>query len=312
MTPDTPATGTPADRATGTPADPAEHSPSCVPLLDARQRAMLAEMGVRVWAPKPVESAVAPAAFSPDTRAIPAPVSVPGHVPVPAPAPVARPALAPRSRAVADPDPVPTAPVLSAVAEGVDAMDWDQLRETVAGCQACGLCEGRTQAVFGVGAAPADWMIVGDSPGATEDLQGEPYLGEAGQMLDSMLRAVGRSRSAQGAEAAYLTHVTRCRPATQRNPQPAEIAQCAPYLARQVALVGPRVILAMGPLAAQALLQSQEPIGKLRGRVHRFQGIPVVVTFPPSHLLRTPANKGKAWADLCLALEQTLGQRPAA
>lgn len=190
------------------------------------------------------------------------------------------------------------------MAKGLDAMDWAQLREAVAGCQACGLSEGRSQAVFGVGHEQASLMIVGDAPGATEDLQGEPYLGEAGQMLDNMLRAMGRSRTGQGAQAAYVTHVTRCRPSTNRNPQAVEVAQCAQYLARQVALVNPQVILAMGPLAAQALLQSQDHIGKLRGQVHRYQGVPVIVTFPPSHLLRTPANKGKAWADLCLALEQ--------
>lgn len=167
------------------------------------------------------------------------------------------------------------------MAGGIDAMDWTQLRETVSACQACGLSDGRTQAVFGVGQGQADWMLVGDAPGATEDQQGEPYLGEAGQLLDSMLRAVGRSRTGQGAQAVHVTHVTRCRPSPNRNPQAAEVAQCAQYLARQVALVQPRVILAMGPLAVQALLQSQEPIGKLRGRVHDFQGVPVVVTFPP-------------------------------
>jgi uracil-DNA glycosylase len=183
-------------------------------------------------------------------------------------------------------------------------MDWTQLRDTVAACQACGLGVGRTQAVFGTGHEQADWMVVGDAPGATEDLQGDPYLGEAGQLLDNMLRAVGRSRSAQGAQGAYVTHVTRCRPSPNRNPQAAEVAQCAQYLARQVALVSPKVIVAMGPLAAQALLNSQEPIGKLRGQVHRFQGVPVVVTFQPSLLINTPANKAKAWADLCLALEQ--------
>jgi DNA polymerase len=189
------------------------------------------------------------------------------------------------------------------MAEGIDAMDWAQLRATVANCQACGLCQGRTQAVFGVGHEQADWLVVGDAPGATEDLQGEPYLGEAGQLLDHMLRAVGRSRSGQGEQAAYVTHVLKCRPATNRNPQPGEVAQCAHYLAREVALVQPKVIIALGPLAALALLNSQEPIGKLRGQVHRFQGVPVVVTFHPSALIRTTANKAKAWADLCLALD---------
>jgi uracil-DNA glycosylase len=193
------------------------------------------------------------------------------------------------------------------MAEGIDAMDWPRLRETVSSCQACGLCQGRTHAVFGVGHEQADWLVVGDAPGATEDLQGEPYLGEAGQLLDNMLRAVGRSRTGQGAQAAYVTHVLKCRPATNRNPQPGEVAQCAHYLAREVALVQPKVIIALGPLAALALLNSQEPIGKLRGQLHRFQGVPVIVTFHPSALMRTTANKAKAWADLCLALDLIQG-----
>jgi DNA polymerase len=161
--------------------------------------------------------------------------------------------------------------------------------------------------VFGTGDEQSDWMVVGEAPGENEDLQGEPFVGAAGQLLDNMLRAVGRSRTGQGDQAAYVAHVLKCRPPTSRNPLPAEVALCAQYLARQVALVQPKVIIAMGPLAAQALLQSQEPIGKLRGRVHPYQGVPVIVTFPPSHLLRTPANKAKAWADLCLALEQVSG-----
>jgi len=269
---------------------------SFVPQLDARQRAMLAEMGVRVWAPKPHAPLAQPAAAAAALPLIAAPSEAP-------PAPAAR------AMASSAPQQIPAEPVLpisslNPMVEGVDAMDWASLRACVAACQACGLCEGRTQTVFGLGAEQADWLVVGDAPGATEDLQGEPYLGEAGQLLDAMLHAVGRSRSGAGAQAAYVTHVLKCRPSTNRNPQPAEVAQCSHYLARQVALVQPKVILALGPLAAQALLQSQEPIGKLRGQVHHFQGVPVVVTFPPSHLLRTPANKGKAWADLCLALQQ--------
>jgi uracil-DNA glycosylase len=205
---------------------------------------------------------------------------------------------------MAAPAPVPSPPPALAPLEGVDAMDWATLRATVADCRACSLCEGRTHTVFGTGDEQADWMVVGEAPGDPEDRQGEPYLGDAGRLLDNMLRAVGRSRTGQGNQAAYVAHVLKCRPPTSRNPLPAEVALCAQYLARQVALVQPKVILAMGPLAAQALLQSQEPIGKLRGRVHQHQGIPVVVTFPPSFLLRTPINKGKAWADLCLAMEQ--------
>jgi len=295
------------DNDTDTFATDAAPSTSFVPELDARQRAMLAEMGVRVWAPKPHPPLARPAA---DAVALPGVAASPFTPPAAAvsrdqapPAPPSR-VLAASAPPPLAPGPVLPMPSLSPMVEGLDAMDWASLRASVAACQACGLCEGRTQTVFGVGAEQADWLVVGDAPGATEDLQGEPYLGEAGQLLDAMLHAVGRSRTGEGARAAYVTHVLKCRPSTNRNPQPAEVAQCAHYLARQVALVQPRVILALGSLAAQALLNSQEPIGKLRGQVHQFQGVPVVVTFPPSLLVRTPANKGKAWADLCLALEQ--------
>lgn len=305
----------------GSPAAESVDATSFLPRLDARQRAMLAEMGVRVWAPKAL-AAMAPA---------PAPSSVPVSLPGPAAtqhpahqaAPSAQPVQAaqPGASAVAARARAPLAPVAPVVAPdapasvalagsllGVDTMDWATLRATVADCRACGLCEGRTHTVFGTGAEQADWMVVGEAPGELEDRQGDPYLGDAGRLLDNMLRAVGRSRTGQGDQAAYVAHVLKCRPPSSRNPQAAEIALCAQYLARQVALVQPKVIVALGPLAAQALLQSQEPIGRLRGQVHRHQGVPVIVTFPPSHLLRTPANKAKAWADLCLALEQV---RPA-
>jgi len=284
---------------------------SFLPWLDARQRAMLAEMGVRIWAPRP-HAAPAPTA-RPDVPAerAPAPASAAPPAPVAAPpvdaAPVRSPprlAATPGATSVAAAGALPAPAVARASLDGVDAMDWATLRATVADCRACSLCDGRTHTVFGTGSEQADWMVVGEAPGDPEDRQGEPYLGEAGRLLDNMLRAVGRSRTGQGDQAAYVAHVLKCRPPTSRNPQPAEVALCAQYLARQVALVQPQVIIAMGPLAAQALLQSQEPVGKLRGQVHRYQGVPVIVTFPPSLLLRTPANKAKAWADLCLAMEQ--------
>lgn len=181
-------------------------------------------------------------------------------------------------------------------------LDWPALRETVAACQACGLCKGRTQTVFGVGDETADWMIVGEAPGENEDLQGEPFVGAAGQLLDNMLRAVGRSRTGHGAQGAYIANVLKCRPPANRNPQPDEVARCEPYLARQVALVKPKVIVAMGRFAVQALLKTNEPIGRLRGQVHHYEDVPVIVTYHPAYLLRTPTDKGKAWADLCLAM----------
>jgi uracil-DNA glycosylase family 4 len=264
---------------------------SFVPELDARQRAMLAEMGVRVWAPKPAPAQAA------------APV-----VQAPAPPPASPATTAPRpAPKAAAPSPAPVVPTPSAPpgpASPVTTLDWPALRDAVAGCQACGLCQGRTNTVFGVGDEQADWMIVGEAPGENEDLQGEPFVGAAGQLLDNMLKAVGRSRAGQGAQGAYIANVLKCRPPANRNPQPDEVAQCEPYLARQVALVKPKVIVAMGRFAVQALLKTNEPIGRLRGQVHHYEGVPVIVTYHPAYLLRTPTDKGKAWADLCLAMAQ--------
>lgn len=277
---------------------------SFVPQLDARQRAMLAEMGVRVWAPRPPVAAqvtVPVAAEAPPTAVVgaPAPSSVPAHAPSAArPAPVRPPV---NEAVVAAPRPV-AAPARLRPA-GVDAMDWPALQAAVAGCEACGLCHSRQNTVFGVGDRQADWMVIGEAPGENEDLQGEPFVGVAGQLLDNMLRAIGRSRTGSGAQAAYIANVLKCRPPANRNPLPEEVAQCEPYLARQVALVQPKIILAMGRFAVQSLLQTSEPIGKLRGQVHRYQGVPVIVTYHPAYLLRTPSDKAKAWADLCLALE---------
>lgn len=286
---------------------------SFVPQLDARQRAMLAEMGVRVWAPKPRPTAMAVDAGAVAPTPVVAVQTPPGAAPTqkevhtaaalrpaeraPAGAPVARPAT------VASPVPV-QADAGRARPAGIETMDWPTLQATVASCRACGLCQGRTNTVFGVGDTQADWMIVGEAPGENEDRQGEPFVGAAGQLLDNMLRAVGRSRTGAGDKGAYIANVLKCRPPANRNPQPAEVAQCEPYLARQVALVKPRVILAMGRFAVQSLLKTTDPIGRLRGQVHHYEGVPVIVTYHPAYLLRTPTDKGKAWADLCLAMEQ--------
>lgn len=185
-------------------------------------------------------------------------------------------------------------------------MDWDTLQATVAQCRACGLCQGRKNTVFGVGDRSAQWMVIGEAPGENEDLQGEPFVGQAGKLLDNMLAAIGLNRSVVGAQdgqaGVYIANTLKCRPPGNRNPEPVELQTCAPYLMRQVALVQPRIILAMGRFAVQSLLQTTEPIGKLRGRVHSYQGVPVVVTYHPAYLLRNPADKAKAWADLVLAL----------
>lgn len=285
---------------------------SFVPHLDARQRAMLAEMGVRVWAPRAEAAAVEVA-----------PPAVQAPVPEQS-APVAPPPVETRSPATAAPRtaprPVPVTPVVAPVAPptqpaaaerlrpaGVAQMDWPALQAAVAACEACGLCKTRRNTVFGVGDTQTDWMIVGEAPGENEDLQGEPFVGAAGRLLDNMLRAVGRSRSGEGAKGAYIANVLKCRPPANRNPQPQEVAQCEPYLARQVALVKPKIIVAMGRFAVQSLLRTEEPIGRLRGRVHRYEGVPVIVTYHPAYLLRTPADKAKAWEDLCLAMETAEG-----
>ena len=212
------------------------------------------------------------------------------------------------------PRPAPVLPVQAPVAvtgkpmaDGVDSMDWTTLQDTVAACQACDLCQQRKNSVFGVGDVQADWMVIGDPPGEDEEQQGEAFAGQAGQLLDNMLKAVGLARKGQGASGAYITSAVKCRP-PGRNPTLQELSTCAPYLARQVALVQPKVILVMGRWAVQAVLQTSEPLGKLRGQLHAYQGVPVVVTYHPSSLLRSPADKDKAWVDLLLALKAVRGQ----
>ena len=204
-------------------------------------------------------------------------------------------------------------PVHAARAAHIATLGWGPLQDAVASCTACGLCESRRQTVFGVGHARADWMIVGEAPGEQEDLQGEPFVGPAGQLLDQMLRAVGQSRRAASGEGreddqagdpsrrVFIANTLKCRPPRNRNPEPDELARCEPFLKRQLALVQPKLILVMGRFAVKQLLKSDEAIGRLRGRVHRYEGIPVVVTYHPAYLLRNMPDKAKAWEDLCLA-----------
>lgn len=183
-----------------------------------------------------------------------------------------------------------------ALAEADDR--WTQLREVVRNCTACALHRSRRQTVFGVGNPAARWMIIGEAPGAEEDRQGEPFVGAAGQLLNEMLRAVGLQRAD-----VFIANVLKCRPPENRDPRPEEIAACAGHLQAQLALVAPQLILAVGRIAAQSLLQQDVPVGRLRGRVHRFgeSAIPLVVTYHPAYLLRSPTEKRKAWDDLRLA-----------
>jgi uracil-DNA glycosylase family 4 len=199
-------------------------------------------------------------------------------------------------------DQAPQKPLLQALSPA--AMDWENLARCVADCTKCNLHGGRTQTVFGVGNRTATWMIIGEAPGAEEDAQGEPFVGHAGQLLNAMLQAIGLQR-----QQVYIANILKCRPPNNRDPLPEEAQQCWSYLKRQIELIAPKVILAAGRIAAQNLLMSDEPIGRLRGRIHRHaeSGIPVIATYHPAYLLRKPVEKRKAWEDLrlaCRALEQ--------
>jgi uracil-DNA glycosylase family 4 len=299
---------------------------------------MLAEMGVRVWSPLSEAAVMAVPAVEilrVDTAAsVPADVVMQAHADeahgFAAASELAAQAMANAAgdeRAVRHmPAPVAKAeraPILIERPAGIDQMAWSTLHTTVSGCQACTLCGTRQNTVFGVGApakedeAPqVDWLIVGEAPGENEDTQGEPFVGQAGKLLDHMLRAMHLSRTGERTAAGggvYIANVLKCRPPGNRNPKPEEVAQCLPYLERQVALLKPKMILAMGRFAVQALLRDTvpevetTPLGKLRGRVYHYQNLPVVVTYHPAYVLRNLPEKAKVWADLCLAMAHLKG-----
>jgi DNA polymerase len=180
---------------------------------------------------------------------------------------------------------------------GIQEMDWSQLKAKVAGCTDCKLRAGCTQTVLGVGDEKANWLLVGEAPGAEEDRIGEPFVGQAGRLLDNMLAAIGLSRGSN----VYIANVLKCRPPGNRNPEPDEVAKCSPHLLRQIGLIQPKLILAMGRFAAQTLLGTDATIASLRGRVHRYAGVPLIVTYHPAYLLRNLPDKSKAWADLVFA-----------
>ena len=202
---------------------------------------------------------------------------------------------------------VAPAPVLPAVANesATAAAEWQELRRQVPACTQCGLHKERTQTVFGVGNVNAQWMIIGEAPGAEEDKQGEPFVGRAGQLLNAMLAAIGLKR-----EEVFIANILKCRPPKNRDPKPDEAAACAPFLQQQIALVQPRIILALGRIAAQNLLHSDTPIGRMRGQRYEYPDpkVPVVVTYHPAYLLRSPTEKRKAWEDLQMAMGILRGQ----
>jgi len=223
---------------------------------------------------------------------------------------------APPIEVAAPPTPAPvasvptaaSAPAAPASATPPSEATWDSLRAEVLRCTKCTLHTTRTQGVFGVGSREAEWMVVGEAPGAEEDRRGEPFVGRAGHLLDAMLKAIGLSRTTN----VYIANVLKSRPPSNRDPKPDEVAACMPYLLRQVELLKPRVMLAVGRIAAQNLLATDVPLGRLRGKVHHFGELntPLIVTYHPAYLLRTPSDKRKAWEDLKFARSVFRGQTP--
>lgn len=210
---------------------------------------------------------------------------------------------APSSRAA------PVAPDAGAASrDGLIArMDWAELKASVAACTACRLARTRTQTVFGVGDEQADWLFVGEGPGAEEDARGEPFVGQAGKLLDNMLAAIGLRRG----QNVYIANIVKCRPPGNRNPEPEECAACAPYLARQIELIRPRLVVALGKVAAKNLLGHDAAIASLRGKLHQAHGTPLIVTYHPAYLLRNLPDKAKAWEDLCFARSTMQGLQSA-
>jgi DNA polymerase len=227
----------------------------------------LHEIGIPVWKRRGAESVAAPSPLRPPDAAVEAPASAAGAT--------------------------------------IDEQ-WAALAAAVRGCTLCPLHATRTQTVFGVGRRDAQLLVIGEAPGADEDRQGEPFVGRAGQLLNSMLHAIGHERAA-----VYIANILKCRPPSNRDPQPEEALRCTPYLEQQIALIAPRVILAVGRIAGQWLLQSDAPIGRLRGQVYRYGNMrtPLVITYHPAYLLRSPLAKATAWQDLCIVKELLANER---
>ena len=282
-------------------------------MLDARQRAMLAEMGVRVWQP-------AASLPTPPSAVQEAPVLASQPAPPLAAPPIAKPSLAALKTVVLKPPVAPAAPIAdekttTPLPADLSGMSWTELQTAAATCQACLACHSRSRSVFADGTPAADqgatdWLVIGDAPNDLEDASGTPFSGPEGVLLDAMLHAMGLKRGQKGSanESVVLVNALKCRPQAQHQPSVFDIAQCRHYLQRQIELLQPRMMLVLGRLAAQSVLHdsvsdvAHMPLGKLRGHVHQAYGRPVVVTYHPAYLLRTPSDKAKAWSDLCLAM----------
>jgi len=247
---------------------------------EARRRSYLHALGVTVWE---LRAAVRPESLSPSSASEPLTHETPiSGLPLPPAGGEGRGEGVERSRAI---------PELASPAQ--PTRDWPELEIAVRQCSACGLHTTRTNTVFGVGNRKATWMFVGEAPGAEEDAQGEPFVGRAGQLLNAMIFALGLRR-----EDVFIANVLKCRPPGNRDPQPAEVEQCEPFLIEQIALIQPRILVALGRHAAHSLLKTELPLARLRGQAHRYQEIPLVVTYHPAYLLRTPSDKRRAWEDL--------------
>ncbi|NKF23321.1 uracil-DNA glycosylase [Solimonas marina] len=271
----------------------------------ARRHRYLKLMGIDAWRlrgaePDPLEAEMPPATVAeaaPPARAAAAPRPTTPRPSAAPPRPAAVPRTAPQP---ATPSLVATPPVAAPRVVDVPG-DWTGLRAMVSGCDACKLCATRTNTVFGIGHESAPLMVIGEGPGADEDARGEPFVGRAGQLLDEMLKAIGRSRGeADPARAVFIANVVKCRPPGNRDPQPDEVEACRPYLDRQIELVQPKLIVALGRVAAQRLLSTDQPLSRLRGQMHRYgpRDTPLLITYHPAYLLRSPREKAKSWADL--------------
>lgn len=258
--------------------------------MSAHRDEILQELGLwPVWRLRvpPAAGITTEATFPGSAGAPPAIVSQSGS---------ARASPAPQKRSPADA--APALPLDPRAAE-IMGMDWPRLKASVAGCTACPLHQGRNKTVFGVGDEHAEWLFIGEGPGADEDAKGEPFVGQAGKLLDNMLAAIGLKRGKD----VYIGNMVKCRPPGNRNPAPLEVAECEPYLHRQIALIRPRLIVALGKVAAVNLLKREASVASLRGKVLEYQGTPLVVTYHPAYLLRSLPEKAKAWEDLCFAVE---------